>query len=166
MYNCHLEKYDFSRLPHLGTNSFGVERCPVCVRLGVQRKLFSQLRGSRSLTRGRNSNSKVNFGCKGTDTNYFATQTLFEQGLLCLTMQWSTCKKNISFSNSIFLLGPKFAAVTFLPFVAGGRPRVFVLLQSSTLCQFFHNLNCWDFLNAAGARLSSIVGDVKKGAGR
>ena len=63
LYNCHLEKYDFSRLPHLGTNSFGVERCPVCVRLGVQRKLFSQLRGSRSLTRGRNSNSKVNFGC-------------------------------------------------------------------------------------------------------
>ena len=81
---------------------------------------------------------------------------------MCLTMQWSTCKKNISFSNSIFLLGPKFAAVTFLPFVAGGRPRVFVLLQSSPLCQFFHNLNCWDFLNAAGARLSSIVGDVKK----
>ena len=81
---------------------------------------------------------------------------------MCLTMQWSTCKKNISFSNSIFLLGPKFAAVTFLPFVAGGRPLVFVLLQSSPLCQFFHNLNCWDFLNAAGARLSSIVGDVKK----
>ena len=81
---------------------------------------------------------------------------------MCLTMQRSTCKKNISFSNSIFLLGPKFAAVTFLPFVAGGRPRVFVFLQSSPLCQFFHNLNCWDFLNAAGARLSSIVGDVKK----
>ena len=58
-----LAEYDLSRFPHLGTNSFGVERCPVCVRLGVQRKLFSQLRGSRSLTRGRNSNSKVNFGC-------------------------------------------------------------------------------------------------------